>query len=124
MYAPGSHCPGFFVPGRKEKYFSEKAKNILWFQKKGYLYGSLVIDLKTSVMIIKKLSLKNEKVAAFYAASLSNFRKQYKDVAEILALHVNAEGKVFSGEWLDSKNVVNFCGGYAVDCVKKIEFKK
>lgn len=73
-------------------------------------------------METKTLKLSNPKAKAFYDLSMANFRKQYKDVEELTALHVNKNGKVFSGEWIDSKGIVNFCGGWAVDCVKIIRF--
>lgn len=75
-------------------------------------------------MEIKTLSLKNPKVKAFYDMSLKRMKKQYKDVVTIKELHVNKDNKVFSGEWLDSKGVSNFCGGWVVDCVKVIRFKE
>lgn len=70
----------------------------------------------------KTLKLSNPKVKAFYDKSLAIMRKQYKDVVTISQLHVNAEGRVFSGEWKDSKGVINFCGGWVIDCTKLIIF--
>lgn len=71
----------------------------------------------------KSLSRSNAKVEAFYQKSLTNFRAQFKDVVEIRQLYVNAEGKVYAGEWLDSRGVINFNSGWAIDCVKIIWFK-
>lgn len=73
-------------------------------------------------MTYQTLNTKKPKVKAFYESSLSKFRKQFKDVVCITKLYVNAEGKVFAGEWQDSKGVINFNGGYAIDAVKCVEF--
>lgn len=69
------------------------------------------------------LNLGNQKAMAFYNKSLANFRAQFKDVASIQKLYVNASGKVYAGEWLDSQGVINFNGGYAPDLAKTIIFK-
>lgn len=71
----------------------------------------------------KYLNLSNPKVKAFYDLSIANFRAQFKDVVSMSKLYVNAEGKVFAGEWLDSNNVINFNAGYAPDTVKTIVFE-
>jgi hypothetical protein len=71
----------------------------------------------------KTLKLSNDKVKAFYELSLNNFRKQFKDVVSITQLYVNKEGKVYAGEWIDSKGVINFNSGWAIDCAKVINFK-
>lgn len=73
-------------------------------------------------MEYKTLNVKNPKVKAFYDSSIKKFRKQFKDVTTLNKLYVNADGKVFAGEWQDSNHVTNFNGGYAVDAVKCIEF--
>ena len=70
----------------------------------------------------KQLKLSNKKVKSFYETSLTNFKSQFKDVVRMTKVYVNSNGKVFAGEWIDSKNVINFNGGYAVDAVKCIEF--
>lgn len=73
-------------------------------------------------MTTKRLNIEKFEVRKFYEQSIARFRKQYKDVAQLREIHINKEGKVFSGEWLDSKGVINFCGGYLPDCVKIIRF--
>lgn len=73
-------------------------------------------------MIEKKLNIDHFQVRKFYEESIARFRKQYKDVVQLREVHINQEGKVFSGEWLDSRGVSNFCGGYVPDCVKIIKF--
>lgn len=73
---------------------------------------------------VKTLTLQNPKSKEFYERSIANFRKQFKDVVEITKLYVNAEGKVYAGEWLDSRGVINFNGGFALDLAKTIIFKK
>jgi hypothetical protein len=73
-------------------------------------------------METKKLNLDNFKVRCLYEQVIAGMRKQYKDVVQITALHVNAQGKIFSAEWIDSKGVFNFCGGYAIDAVKILKF--
>lgn len=73
--------------------------------------------------MVKYLKLSNEKVKSFYQTSLTNFRKQFKDVVRITRLYVNDQNKVFAGEWIDSKGTINFNGGYAIDRVKTIVFE-
>lgn len=65
-----------------------------------------------------QIKLSNPKSKAYYDGLLDHMRKQYKDVVSITELHINASGKVFSAQWIDSKGVINFCGGWVVDCVK------
>jgi hypothetical protein len=73
-------------------------------------------------MKTKELKLSNQKVKKFYASLLIHMRKQYKDVQSITEAHINEKGKVFSAQWIDSKGVINFCGGWAIDCVKVVKF--
>ena len=73
-------------------------------------------------MIIKYLNIDRFHVRKFYEESIARFRKQYKDVVQLREVHVNHDGRVFSGEWIDAKGVVNFCGGYLPDCVKVVRF--
>lgn len=73
-------------------------------------------------MKAEKLNLDNFKVRCFYEKVIAGMRKQYKDVAQIKELHINSAGKVFSAEWIDSKGIINFCGGYAIDTVKVVRF--
>lgn len=73
-------------------------------------------------MTYKTLNLNRPEVRAFYDKSLNAFSRQFKDVVTISKLYVNAQGKVFAGEWRDTRNVINFNGGYAIDAVKCIEF--
>ena len=60
---------------------------------------------------------------SFYATSLNNFKSQFKDVVTMTKVYVNKDRKVFAGEWIDSKGVINFNGGYAIEAVKTVEFK-
>lgn len=69
-----------------------------------------------------KLNLDNFKVRCFYERIIAEMRKQYGDVSQLRELHVNSKGKIFSGEWVDSKGVSNFCGGYIIDTVKTLKF--
>lgn len=66
--------------------------------------------------------IKISRAHSFYSLSLANFRKQFKDIKELRKVYVNKENKVFAGEWIDSSNVINFNGGYAVDAVKVVLF--
>ena len=56
-----------------------------------------------------------------YKKAFAAFSKQF-DVAELLAIHINDEGKVYAGEWLDSNGVFNFNSGFAPDVAKTIKF--
>ena len=58
----------------------------------------------------------------FYTTSLNNFRKQFKDVVSMNKVYVNSDKKVYAGEWIDSKGVVNFNGGHAPDVFKTVVF--
>lgn len=58
-----------------------------------------------------------------YQKAMIIFSRQYKDMVRITRLYVNKDGKVYAGEWIDSKGVINFNAGYALDLVKVIEFK-
>lgn len=73
-------------------------------------------------MITKTLNLSNPKAKQFYDGLLAHMKKQYKDVVSIDEAHINDSNKVFSAQWKDSKGVINFCGGYVIDCVKVIKF--
>jgi hypothetical protein len=69
--------------------------------------------------------MKHSKVSFFsatYNTSLAAFRKQFIDVVYITNVYVNKEGKVYAGEWYDSKGIVNFNGGYLLDLAKTIQF--
>ena len=57
-----------------------------------------------------------------HAAALFAFRKQFKDVVKMTKIYINEEGKVYAGEWIDSKGVINFNGGFAPDIFMSIEF--
>ena len=57
-----------------------------------------------------------------HAAALINFRKQFKDVVKMTKLYINEERKVYAGEWIDSKGVINFNGGFAPDIFMTIYF--
>lgn len=70
----------------------------------------------------KNLKISNPKVKSFYDGVLAHMRKQYKDVERIDAVHINNRGKIFSAEWVDSKGVFNFCGGFVIDTVKIVRF--
>lgn len=59
----------------------------------------------------------------FYNQSLTAFKRQFKDVVKINRIYVNKEKKVYAGEWIDSKGVINFNGGYAIDLWKTIVFE-
>lgn len=69
-----------------------------------------------------KMNLDNFKTRCLYERVIAGMRQQYGDVVQITQLHVNGEGKIFSGEWINSKGVINFCGGFAVDTVKILQF--
>ena len=47
------------------------------------------------------------KTKPFYVKALSRFRKQYKDVIELLYLYGTQDKKICGGEWIDSKGVIN-----------------
>lgn len=57
-----------------------------------------------------------------YKVALEAFRKQFKDVVSMTRVYINDQNKVYSGEWIDSKGVVNFNGGFAPDVVTTIEY--
>jgi len=42
-----------------------------------------------------------------YTKILNHFRKQYKDVSELLYLYITADNQICGGEWIDSKGVHN-----------------
>lgn len=69
-----------------------------------------------------KLNLDDFKTRCLYEKVIAGMRNQYKDVVQIKELHVNANSKIFSGEWIDSRGVVNFCGGCVIDTVKILKF--
>lgn len=59
----------------------------------------------------------------FYTTCLTNFGKQYKNIAQIDRVFINDNNKVFAAEWVDTKGVANFIGGIYPDIKKTIEFK-
>jgi hypothetical protein len=75
-------------------------------------------------MEIKDVYLDNPKTKAFYDGLLAHMREQYKDVVSIDEAHINANKKVFSAQWRDSKGVIHFCAGYVPECVKVIRFNE
>lgn len=69
--------------------------------------------------------MKEQQVSFFsktYNKALTAFRKQFKDVVYMTAIHINDAGKVYAGEWYDSRGIFNFNGGYAPDLHKTIKF--
>lgn len=58
-----------------------------------------------------------------YEHVITSFRKQFKDVIKINLIYLNDKNKVFAGEWIDSKGVLNFNGGFAPDVHKTIKFE-
>jgi len=75
-------------------------------------------------MVTKNLNLENFEVRKFYEKHIEHFRKHYGDVVQLMELHVNSNNEVYSGIWIDSNGVINFCSGYTVDLVKTITFWK
>lgn len=67
---------------------------------------------------MKTLSKKTE----FYQTVLNHFRKQYKDVSELIRLEITADNKICGGEWIDSKGDINL--GHSVDAVISIKITK
>lgn len=57
-----------------------------------------------------------------HAHAMQMFSKQFKNIKHMNKLYINAENKVYAGEWIDINGVINFNGGYAVDVVKTIVF--
>ena len=57
-----------------------------------------------------------------HAVALINFRKQFKDVVKMTKIYINEERRVYAGEWIDSKGVINFNGGFAPDIFMTINF--
>lgn len=50
-----------------------------------------------------------------YSKYLNHFKKQFGDVVELVRLFINDSNQVYAAEWIDSKGVINFNSGYAID---------
>lgn len=59
---------------------------------------------------------------SFYKNCVDRFSSQYKDIAVMNRVFINANDKVFAAEWVDSKGVFNIIGGIYPDIVKTVEF--
>ena len=58
-----------------------------------------------------------------YTKAFNAFKAQFKDVVRMTRLYVNDQNKVYAGEWIDSKGIINFNGGFAPDVVGTIIFE-
>lgn len=63
-----------------------------------------------------------KKSHSFYETCMTNFSKQYKNIAAITRVFINVDDKVFAAEWVDQKGVHNIIGGVYPDICKTVEF--
>jgi len=58
-----------------------------------------------------------------YQKYLEHFKKQFSNISRLTKMYVDADNKVYAGEWIDGKGTYHFTSGFAPD-VKYIVYVK